>query len=48
MSGQKFSFNNLKEDGSARLGKIITHRGEINTHIYDGWHTRHCQRCFYR
>ena len=31
MLSEKFSFKNLKEDGSARLGKIITHRGEIDT-----------------
>ena len=31
MSKEKFSFNLLKEDGSARVGKISTHRGEINT-----------------
>ncbi|ANS05411.1 queuine tRNA-ribosyltransferase [uncultured Mediterranean phage] len=31
MSKEKFSFNLLKEDGSSRIGKIITHRGEIDT-----------------
>ena len=31
MSTEKFSFKVLKEDKNARLGKIITHRGEINT-----------------
>ena len=31
MSKEKFSFNLLKEDGSARLGKINTHRGQIDT-----------------
>ena len=31
MSSEKFSFNLLKEDGSSRIGKIITHRGEIDT-----------------
>ena len=31
MSNNNFSFSLLKEDGSARLGKIYTSRGEINT-----------------
>ena len=31
MDKEKFSFNILKEDRSARLGKINTHRGEIDT-----------------
>ena len=31
MSKEKFSFNLLKEDSLARLGKISTHRGEIDT-----------------
>ena len=31
MSKEKFSFNLLKEDGSSRLAKINTHRGEIDT-----------------
>ena len=31
MSKDKFTFNLLKESGHARLGKIITHRGEIDT-----------------
>ena len=31
MSKEKFSFNLLKEDGSTRLGKINTHRGQIDT-----------------
>ena len=31
MLKEKFSFNLLKEDGSSRLGKINTHRGEIDT-----------------
>ena len=31
MSKEKFSFNLLKEDASSRLGKIITHRGVIDT-----------------
>ena len=31
MSNEKFSFNVLKEDSFARLGKICTHRGEIDT-----------------
>ena len=31
MSKDKFSFKLLKEDNSARLGKISTHRGEIDT-----------------
>ena len=31
MSKEKFSFNLLKEDGFSRLGKINTHRGEIDT-----------------
>ena len=31
MSNENFSFKLLKEDGEARLGKIITHRGNIDT-----------------
>jgi len=31
MTKEKFSFNILKEDGLARVGKINTHRGEIDT-----------------
>ena len=31
MSKEKFSFNLMKEDGSARVAKINTHRGEIDT-----------------
>tara|TARA_Y100000590_G_scaffold452490_1_gene595757 strand:- start:4044 stop:5156 length:1113 start_codon:yes stop_codon:yes gene_type:complete len=31
MNKEKFSFNLLKEDGLARLGKISTHRGSIDT-----------------
>ena len=31
MAKEKFSFNLLKEDGSSRLGKITTHRGDIDT-----------------
>ena len=31
MSNNNFSFSLLKEDGAARLGKIYTSRGEINT-----------------
>ena len=31
MSEDKFSFKLLKVDGSSRLGKIITHRGVIDT-----------------
>ena len=31
MSNNNFSFSLLKEDGFARLGKIYTSRGEINT-----------------
>ena len=31
MNKEKFSFNLLKEDGFSRLGKINTHRGEIDT-----------------
>ena len=31
MSKKKFSFDLLKEDGSARVAKINTYRGEINT-----------------
>ena len=31
MSKEKFSFNLLKEDGLTRLGKINTHRGQIDT-----------------
>ena len=31
MSKEKFSFNLLKEEGFSRVGKINTHRGEIDT-----------------
>ena len=31
---EKFSFNLLKEDGLARLGKIKTHRGYIDTPVF--------------
>ena len=31
MPNEKFSFELLKEDGFSRLGKINTHRGEIDT-----------------
>ena len=31
MFKDNFSFNLLKEDGQARLGKIVTHRGNIDT-----------------
>ena len=31
MVKEKFSFKLLKENGSARLGKINTQRGEIDT-----------------
>ena len=31
MNSEKFSFNLLKEDKSARLGEINTHRGKIDT-----------------
>ena len=31
MPNEKFSFNLLKENGSARLAKINTHRGPIDT-----------------
>ena len=31
MSKEKFSFNLLKEDGFSRVGKINTHRGEVDT-----------------
>ena len=31
MLKEKFSFNLLKEDGATRLGKINTHRGQIDT-----------------
>ena len=31
MSSEKFSFSLLKEDGSSRLGKINTQRGQIDT-----------------
>ena len=31
MTKEKFSFNLLKESGTARLGKINTRRGEIDT-----------------
>ena len=31
MALKKFSFNVLKQDRFARLGKIITHRGNIDT-----------------
>ena len=31
MSSEKFSFNVLKENNAARLGKINTHRGQVDT-----------------
>ena len=31
MFKEKYSFKVVKEDGSARVGKIYTHRGEIDT-----------------
>ena len=31
MTLKKFSFNVLKKDGFSRLGKISTHRGDIDT-----------------
>ena len=31
MTLKKFSFNVLKKDGFSRLGKISTHRGNIDT-----------------
>jgi queuine tRNA-ribosyltransferase len=34
MSKEKFSFNLMKEDGYSRIGKIITHRGEIDTPVF--------------
>jgi queuine tRNA-ribosyltransferase len=34
MHKEKFSFNLLKEDGAARVGKINTHRGEIDTPVF--------------
>ena len=34
MSKKKFSFSLEKEDGNARLGKITTHRGEIDTPVF--------------
>ena len=34
MSLKKFSFNVIKKDGFARVGKIITHRGEIDTPVF--------------
>ena len=34
MSLKKFSFNVIKKDGFARLGKIETHRGSIDTPVF--------------
>ena len=34
MSKEKFSFELQKEDGSARIGKIFTHRGNIDTPVF--------------
>ena len=34
MSLKKFSFNVIKNDGFARLGKIETHRGFIDTPVF--------------
>ena len=34
MVDEKFSFKLLKEDGFSRLGKIITHRGTIDTPVF--------------
>ena len=34
MSLKKFSFNVIKKDGFARLGKIHTHRGDIDTPVF--------------
>ena len=34
MADEKFSFKLLKEDGFSRLGKIITHRGTIDTPVF--------------
>ena len=34
MSLKKFSFNVIKNDGQARLGKIETHRGNIDTPVF--------------
>ena len=34
MSLKKFSFNVIKNDGLARLGKIETHRGNIDTPVF--------------
>ena len=34
MSLEKFSFNVIKKDGHARLGQIITHRGNIDTPVF--------------
>ena len=31
---KKFSFNVIKKDGFARLGKIETHRGSIDTPVF--------------
>ena len=31
MENKNFSFKLLREDGSSRLGKIYTHRGDIDT-----------------
>ena len=31
MANENFSFNLLKETSASRLGKIYTHRGEIDT-----------------
>ena len=34
MALKKFSFSVIKQDGFARVGKIITHRGEIDTPVF--------------
>ena len=34
MTLKKFSFSVIKQDGFARVGKIITHRGEIDTPVF--------------
>ncbi len=34
MKSENFSFKLLKEDGSARVGRINTHRGIIDTPVF--------------
>ena len=34
MALKKFSFSVIKQDGFARVGKITTHRGEIDTPVF--------------